>query len=79
MPIAPTPAENIENNQIATTAFVKTVAKNYLPLTGGTLTGTLSGNLIQGNSLRAFNGSRYNMIYTPSDTGNATMKIQGGN
>ncbi|WP_111309043.1 beta strand repeat-containing protein [Confluentibacter sediminis] len=43
IPLAPTAAAGTSNNQIATTQFVTSFGANYLPLTGGTLTGGLSG------------------------------------
>ncbi len=39
---APTPAAGDNSTKIATTAFVKTKCDDYLPLTGGTLTGALN-------------------------------------
>lgn len=39
---APTPPAGDNSTQIATTAFVNTKCANYLPLSGGTLTGRLS-------------------------------------
>jgi Chaperone of endosialidase len=41
-PTAPTPTAGDNDTSIATTAFVNTKAGNYLPLTGGTLTGNLT-------------------------------------
>ena len=41
---APTPAAGDNSTKIATTAFVNTKAGNYLPLTGGTITGNLKVN-----------------------------------
>jgi hypothetical protein len=41
-PTAPTPTAGDNDTSIATTAFVNTKAGNYLPLAGGTLTGTLT-------------------------------------
>ena len=38
-PTAPTPATNDDSTKIATTAYVKDNLDNYLPLSGGTLTG----------------------------------------
>ncbi len=43
IPLAPTAAAGTSTNQIATTQFVTSFGANYLPLTGGTLTGGLSG------------------------------------
>lgn len=40
-PTAPTPTAGDDSTKVATTAFVNTKAGNYLPLAGGTLTGTL--------------------------------------
>ena len=40
-PIAPTPAANDNSTKVATTAFVNTKAVNYLPLSGGTMTGAI--------------------------------------
>lgn len=41
-PIAPTPSTNDDSTKIATTAYVKDNLDNYLPLTGGTISGTLT-------------------------------------
>lgn len=38
---APTPATTDNSTQIATTAYVKSNLNNYLPLSGGTITGTI--------------------------------------
>ena len=45
---APTPATSDNSTQIATTAFVKSNLSNYLPLTGGTVTGTITANRFDG-------------------------------
>lgn len=68
-PTAPTAAAGTNTTQIATTAFVNTAVASYLPLTGGTLTGTL---LIDSDSMGAinhlqFNRSSFNYITFPSD------------
>lgn len=68
-PTAPTAAAGTNTTQIATTAFVNTAVASYLPLTGGTLTGTL---LIDSDSMGAinhlqFNRSSLNYITFPSD------------
>lgn len=39
---APTPATTDNSTKIATTAYVKSNLNNYLPLTGGTISGTLT-------------------------------------
>lgn len=41
-PTAPTPTAGDNSTKVATTAFVNTKAGNYLPLTGGSITGNLS-------------------------------------
>jgi hypothetical protein len=41
-PTAPTPVAGNSSTQIATTAFVTNLVAGYLPLSGGTLTGTLT-------------------------------------
>ena len=40
--VAPTPAETSNDTNIATTAFVKTIAGKYLPLAGGTMSGSIT-------------------------------------
>ncbi len=43
-PTAPTPATNDDSTKIATTAYVKSNCSNYLPLTGGIVTGKVTIN-----------------------------------
>ena len=50
-PTAPTPSTSDDSNKIATTAYVKSNLSNYLPISGGTLTGNLYGSPAYNNSL----------------------------
>ncbi|HEX3523178.1 MAG TPA: tail fiber domain-containing protein [Stellaceae bacterium] len=61
-PAAPTAAAATRTTQLATTAFVGTVTANYLPLTGGVLTGglTLPNQVITQGSLLIQVGSATN-------------------
>lgn len=60
-PKAPTAAAGTNSTQIATTAFVNTKCGNYLPLTGGTLTGNIlvkkSSPLMRSQDTRGVKGT----------------------
>lgn len=68
---APTPSTNDNSTKIATTAYVKSNLNNYLPLSGGTMTGELfletQGHRIF--SLTGHGGSTTDEAYTNVDFG----------
>ena len=70
---APTPASGDNSTKIATTAFVNTKAGNYLPLSGGTMTGMLNMNsqAINFGTNYQSDGRIYNM--------NNYLRLVGGN
>ncbi len=80
-PIAPTPSTNDDSTKIATTAYVKDNLDNYLPLSGGTMTGELFLET-QGHrvfSLTGHGGSTTDEAYANVDFGwNYTNKDGAG-
>jgi hypothetical protein len=77
-PTAPTPANTSNANTIATTAYVKNNLASYLPLSGGTVTGSLGVT----GSLTVNTGSLGNTyasgltLYSSDYTGNSTSPTE---
>ena len=67
-PTAPTPTAGDDSTKIATTAFVQDELDGYLPLSGGTMTGTLKLHTTNGLEFPAASG------YTSDQNGNFTHK-----
>lgn len=62
-PVAPTPSVNDDSTNVATTEFVKNVVEDYLPLSGGSITGdvdvtgAISGDSVTSNNVDVKSGS----------------------
>lgn len=76
MPTAPTAAKATNDTTLATTAFVKTITGDYLPLAGGTLTGQLKWT---SNSLPSVTNADYFLIIDAFANGGATKYITKAN
>ena len=76
-PTAPTPAKATNDTTIATTAFVKTIAGDYLPLAGGKMTGVLSWN--DANALPATTSAEYFLAIDAFANGGSTKYITKAN
>lgn len=66
-PTAPTPTAGDDSTNIATTAFVQAELADYLPLSGGTMTGNITGghlftikNATDDDTTRVYGGSEWN-------------------
>ena len=75
-PTAPTPAKATNDTTVATTAFVKTITGDYLPLAGGTLTGQLKWT---SNSLPSVTSADYFLVIDAFASGGATKYITKAN
>lgn len=79
-PTAPTPTAGDNSTRVATTAFVNTKAGNYLPLTGGSITGNLSvSGTITGDVTGDVTGNvNGNVTGNVTGTASGNLPLSGG-